>query len=196
MNRSASRRLPSASRRRARAEAGLSVVDVLVASLVTGIAIVGAALMFGSGSAWVSLLGEDRVALGLAQQRIEELRDRGWAVNLAQWAAANIVTEPCLIPGGGPKTLPCPTAAGAFGPARSFTRVTCAQHVDPRTPAGLAAPAYTPDCPLGPDPCAGVPGCVSTVRVTVVVTPNDAGPTEVPKGTPLRLQAWLSESGR
>src|SRR5262245_29397128 len=91
------------------AQAGFSVVEVLVACLVAVIAIVGIALMFGSGSAWVSVLGEDRVALGLAEQRIEGLRDQGWRATPEAWALAN---EP---PGGGAVV----TVGG-----RSFVRTT------------------------------------------------------------------------
>src|SRR5512134_276378 len=103
-------------------QAGFTIVEVLVAALVAGVAIVGIALMFGSGSAWVSLLGEDRVALGLAEQRIEVIRDGGWRVTPAEWAEAN---EPAGTP-----------ASVAVG-GRSFRRTTCVQYVDPATPAGL-----------------------------------------------------------
>jgi hypothetical protein len=151
-----------------RNQSGFGLVDVLVASLVAGIAIVGVALAFGSGSAWVSLLGEDRVALGLAQQRIEVIRDGGWRVTPADWAEAN---EPegaaALVEVGG----------------RSFRRTTCVQYVDPATPAGLAEPAHVPACTAG--------AATGTVRITVTVEQADQ-----PQASPVTLQAWLTESGR
>ena len=55
-------------------DSGLSIVEVLAATLVVGIAVVGVALMFGKGAAWVSATGDDRIAAGLAQQRIEQIR--------------------------------------------------------------------------------------------------------------------------
>jgi type II secretory pathway pseudopilin PulG len=151
-----------------RNQSGFGLVDVLVASLVAGVAIVGIALLFGSGSAWVSLLGEDRVALGLAEQRIEVLRDGGWRVTPADWAEAN---EPAGTPGS--------VAVGG----RSFRRTTCVQYVDPATPAGLGEPAHVPACPMGT--------ATGTVRITVTVEQADQ-----PRTDPVTLQAWLTESGR
>ena len=57
-----------------RGTAGLSIVEVLAVTVIVGIAVIGVALMFGKGSAWVSATGADRVAAGLAQQRIEQIR--------------------------------------------------------------------------------------------------------------------------
>ncbi len=43
-------------------------------AIVTGIAATGIALMFATASGWVAAGGDDRVALKLAQQKIEQLR--------------------------------------------------------------------------------------------------------------------------
>ena len=61
-----------------RGTAGLGLVEVLAVTVIVGIAVIGVALMFGKGSAWVSATGADRVAAGLAQQRIEQIRACGW----------------------------------------------------------------------------------------------------------------------
>ncbi len=57
---------------------GLGIVEVMASTVVVGIAVVGIALMFGKGSAWVAASGDDRVAAGLAQQRIEGILAMGW----------------------------------------------------------------------------------------------------------------------
>ena len=62
---------------------GLSLVEVLAVTVIVGIAVIGVALMFGKGSAWVSATGADRVAAGLAQQRIEQIRASGWGAATA-----------------------------------------------------------------------------------------------------------------
>src|SRR5262245_6846059 len=71
-------RLGPAVGRRIGGDAGISIVEVLAASLVLGIAIVGIAMMFGKGSAFVAASGHGRVAAGLAQQRIEQILAAGW----------------------------------------------------------------------------------------------------------------------
>ena len=58
---------------------GLGLVEVLVASIVVGIAGVGVAVMFSAGQAFINAEGDNRVALFLAQQRIEQLRALGYA---------------------------------------------------------------------------------------------------------------------
>ena len=58
---------------------GLSLVEVLVASVVVGIAGVGVAMMFGTGQAYINAEGDNRVMLFLAQQRIEQVRALGYS---------------------------------------------------------------------------------------------------------------------
>ena len=70
-------------------------------TVIVGIAVIGVALMFGKGSAWVSATGADRVAAGLAQQRIEQIRACGWDVATA---------DPPPDPG-----LPAPNCPGLPG---------------------------------------------------------------------------------
>jgi hypothetical protein len=164
-------------------------------TVIVGIAVIGVALMFGKGSAWVSATGADRVAAGLAQQRIEQIRACGWTVATAP------PTDPLDCPGL-PGADPLPTALGVFleerdiqagnnqmfprtGNNPTFTRTVCIQHVDvdPTTPKGLGEPAFTPAaCPPG------TPS--SMVRVTVVVSSSQ------PETSPVTLQAWMSRAGQ
>ena len=60
-------------------ERGLSLIEVLVAALIVGISAVGVALMFGTGQAYVWTEGDSRVALYLAQQKVEQFRSVGYA---------------------------------------------------------------------------------------------------------------------
>ena len=148
-------------------DSGLSIVEVLAATLVVGIAVVGVALMFGKGAAWVSATGDDRVAAGLAQQRIEEIRASGWGG--ATQLIGTLITEPAI-------------AAGDDYRFTRFTRTVCVQYVDPRSPVGLTSPAYTPsECPAGP--------MTTTIRMTVVVTSTQ------PETSPVTLQAWMTSAG-
>jgi prepilin-type N-terminal cleavage/methylation domain-containing protein len=149
-----------------RGDSGFSLVEVLAATLVVGIAVVGVALMFGKGAAWVSATGDDRVAAGLAQQRIEQIRAGGWGVATAVGAIGTLITDPTI------------SAGNNLG----FTRTVCIQYVDPTSPVGLTTPGYTPAaCPAGTE--------TTTIRMTVVVTSNR------PEASPVILQAWMTSAG-
>ena len=58
-------------------EDGIAILEVLIASVVIGIAVIGLALMFSSGQTFVFGEGTERVGLYLAEQRMEELRTQG-----------------------------------------------------------------------------------------------------------------------
>ena len=68
-------------------------------TVIVGIAVIGVALMFGKGSAWVSATGADRVAAGLAQQRIEQIRACGWDVATADPPPAPRIRPRRTVPG-------------------------------------------------------------------------------------------------
>src|SRR5262245_58892628 len=65
-------------RRIIRDRRGISVVEVLIAALLLGIASAGVTLMFGSGQAFIVGEGDNRVALALARQAIEQVRASGF----------------------------------------------------------------------------------------------------------------------
>ena len=163
-----------------RGRAGLGLVEVLAVTVIVGIAVIGVALMFGKGSAWVSATGADRVAAGLAQQRIEQIRACGWDIATADPPAPNCP--------GLPGAPPLKTGLGVLPPDpdiragnnHTFSRTVCIQYVDvdPTTSKGLGEPAFSPsDCPPGI--------ATSMIRVTVVVSSTQ------PETSPVTLQAWM-----
>jgi hypothetical protein len=169
-----------------RGTAGLGIVEVLAVTVIVGIAVIGVALMFGKGSAWVSATGADRVAAGLAQQRIEQIRACGWNVATADPLDPTAPNCPGL-----PGVPPLPTGLGVLlpdpdikaGNNHTFYRKVCIQYVDPTTPKGLEErPFALPDCPPG-DP-------TWMIRVTVVVSSSQ------PETSPVTLQAWMSQAGQ
>jgi hypothetical protein len=167
-------------------QTGLSLIEVLVAGLVMGTAIVGMSLMYGTGSSRVTSTGDDRVASGLAQQRIEKIRALGWGCVTTRPPA----TPPCEIGIPMPEVAVYP--AGAVNPGvRSFTRDTCIQPVDPDDPEGLNTPDYTSACLVDP---AVLTKQIKMVRITVTVTPIGTGTSNQALGqpNPVTLQAWLA----
>jgi prepilin-type N-terminal cleavage/methylation domain-containing protein len=64
--------------RHVHSQSGVTILEVLVASFIVGIAAVGLALMVSTGYAFIQGEGDNRVSLFLAQQRIEQLRAVGF----------------------------------------------------------------------------------------------------------------------
>ena len=95
-----------------RDQRGLALVEVLTAGVILAIAVIGLAVMFSWGQAFVVAQGDDRVALYLAQQRIESLRASGYT-------AVEALNSNC---GGTPEADENLTAGA--GNAQSFTRQT------------------------------------------------------------------------
>ena len=58
---------------------GIALLEVLVSSVILTIAILGLALMFSFGASYIAAEGGERIAVFLAQQRMEELRAIGLA---------------------------------------------------------------------------------------------------------------------
>jgi type II secretory pathway pseudopilin PulG len=81
-------------------ESGFTILEVIVAAIIVGIAVIGVALMFGAGQAFIHAEGDNRIALWLAQQKIEQLRACGF-------------TKLQALPNPGPEDLNVPTGAGA-----------------------------------------------------------------------------------
>ncbi len=100
-----------------RGECGVAIIETLVAGVVLAIAAIGLAVMFSWGQSFVVAQGDDRVALYLAQQRIESLRASGYT-------AVEALNSNC---GGTPEADENLTAGA--GNAQSFTRQTAVVHV-------------------------------------------------------------------
>jgi len=130
---------------------GFALLEVLVGSLIVAIAATGLALMLSSAHAFIVAQGDNRVAMYLAQQRIEE----------QIYCGASTAT-PCVQPTAGAVHVTDTVVAGLEG-TQVFTRVMCINYVldtDPTQPAGCTN-------------CAG-PGCTTLKRITVTVTPAQA----------------------
>jgi type II secretory pathway pseudopilin PulG len=59
-------------------EAGLSLLEVLFGIAIVGVAAVGMAMMFGMGQGMVQGGGDNRAALSIAEQRLEQVRAAGF----------------------------------------------------------------------------------------------------------------------
>jgi len=57
---------------------GVSILEVLVAALLLGIASAGVAVMFGTGQAFIVGEGDNRIAAALARQAVEQVRASGF----------------------------------------------------------------------------------------------------------------------
>ena len=194
----ASRLLPARRRPVLRDQSGVSIVEVLAVMVVIGIAVVGVALMFGRGNAWVAAIGDDRVAAGLAQERIEQIRATPWGAVSKEIGAEDcaagagqqsrltgtgclIVDEPIYADG-----LNTRSDRPSTGDAHTFTRTVCIQYVGTDEALGKmdgvgakTEPAYEPDaCPRSAVPS-------KMIRATVVVRSSQ------PESTPVTLQAWM-----
>ncbi|HXJ78982.1 MAG TPA: hypothetical protein VMS64_09900 [Candidatus Methylomirabilis sp.] len=169
----------------ARSELGGGLIEVLVTSAFLGIAVVGIALMFSHGSTWAVAGGDDRVALSLARQKIEQLRSMTFSCLPLGAPGPKAVLAGCTATQnyneGGATWV---TATGAAAPApsnRSFTRLTCVQYV---SDTDFGSPAYGGG--VTGSPCAaGTPS--NSKRITVIVQPTL--PAAYP---PVVLQAWIT----
>jgi type II secretory pathway pseudopilin PulG len=123
-------------------EAGLALLEVMIAALVVGISAIGVALLLNSGRTFIVAQGDNRVALYLAEQGIEQQVAQGFP---------------------GSSVAPLSETVG-LGGTQTFTRVSCVNFVldtDPTQPPGCPG-----DCALGVGTCTQ-----NTVRITVTVTP-------------------------
>jgi len=66
-----------------RDQPGFTMIEVLIAAAVVGISAIGLALMFGTGQAFITAEGDNRVAVYLAQQKMERCRALGFGSVLA-----------------------------------------------------------------------------------------------------------------
>ena len=169
-----------------RPEAGIALLEVLVTGVVLSIAVVGVALMFSLGNAWVVAGGDERVALNLARQKIEQLRSLTFAcVPLAGPGTKTAMTGCTATQNydeGGTTWVTAPGAAAAAPSSRSFARLTCVQYV---SDTAISSPVYAGGATA--NPCvAGA--ATNTKRITVIVQPSR--PTEV--DAPVIIEAWIT----
>ncbi|HEV8437144.1 MAG TPA: hypothetical protein VGT40_03525 [Methylomirabilota bacterium] len=125
---------------------GIALLEVLVSGVVMAVAVIGLALMFGLGQSLAVAQGDERLALYLAEQKLEQLRALGFAA-----VAVGSQTE---------------TLTGGQSNVQTFLRTTCIVYVDDTT---LGEPADTA-C------VAGVATATKRIRVTVTPAIEQAGP--------------------
>ena len=153
-------------------ERGLAILEVMIAGVILVIAIVGLALMFGEGQSYVVAEGDDRVAIALAQEKLEAVRALGFG----------------CIPVGGPGTpgfiqprvsISCPDDTNAqAAAARTYNEAPLGRYTS-RTVVVECADASM----------AVVSPCVSPIvgrKITVEITPQMA------KAKPLRVEAFVA----
>jgi hypothetical protein len=164
-----------------RGERGSALLEVLMSGMIMAITVLGIAFMFAAGHSYVVADGDDRIALGLAQHKIEALRSLGFG----------------CIPV--PSTAPALHAVVPLG-ASTQTSVTC-----PDTILDQATRKYNEDSTDDPDlarfvirttqvQCAdpltfaaiACPSPVTARLITVDLTPL------VTKARPIRVQTVLT----
>ncbi len=130
-----------------RGERGVAIIEALVAGVVLAIAAIGLAVLFSWGQSFVVAQGDNRVALYLAQQRIESLRASGYA-------AAEVLKSNC----GGTSPALDETLTAGMGNSQSFTRQTAVEYVN--------------DDDFTTVYCGTDDSGTDSIRITVTVTPN------------------------
>jgi Tfp pilus assembly protein PilV len=163
---------------------GLALLEILISTLVVGVAVAGLALAFSSGTVWVREMGTDRVGIRLAEQQIENIRACGFPAATGTFPETQIPAlgayDGCLPPGASAvcnQNVPC------------FNRVTTVENVDPAT---LAPPAPTTCPPVnGVSPAPAV--VAQRITVTVTAVTGDASATALPQAStlPITAQAWF-----
>lgn len=103
-------------------QAGLSLLEVLIGSFIVALAAVGTVLMFAAGHALVSSESDNRIALQLAQQRLEQVRALGFGGDADCW---HPIVNATRIPAACPQTVTEPTIQNQPG----YTRRTVIEGV-------------------------------------------------------------------
>ena len=135
-----------------RGEHGVALLEVLIAGAILAIAVAGLSLMLSSGQSLVMTGGDERAALYLAQQKIEQLRGLGLRCIPVGPSADAVGPEPGCQSSTQQDYNETPADLGSS----RYSRLTVVECVDPQT--------FTPTAPC-PDP-------VTAKRITVTVAPQ------------------------
>jgi prepilin-type N-terminal cleavage/methylation domain-containing protein len=148
-----------------RGQAGFSLLEVVIAALLVAVGVLGLSMMYSTGQALVQAQGTNRVALQLAQQRIEQIRAGGFGVQVL----ADNREE---------------TAFAAIANNPGYERTTIITGVCPND---FATPW------VNPGDCAPAQAAVEAKRVVVTVRANDGGGvgTTDPQTQPAVMQIIL-----
>jgi Tfp pilus assembly protein PilV len=171
-----------------RGEAGIAFLEVLVTSVVLGIAVLGVSLMLSEGNTWVAAGADDRAALSLARQKIEQLRSVTFACIPLGGPGTKTAMTGCTATQNyneGGATWVTATGGSAAAPSgRSFARVTCVEYV---TEIDFGSPAYAGG--NAASPCTA--GAQTNVkRVTVIVRARG----QAAEDEPVMLKAWITST--
>ena len=131
---------------------GIALLEVLIAGAILAIAVIGLSLMLSSGQSFVMAEGDERVALYLAQQKIEKLRALGLRCIPVGPSADAVGPESGCQSSTQQDYNEAPAELGFS----RYSRLTVVECVDPQTFAPLAT------CP---DP-------ITAKRITVTVDPE------------------------
>ena len=154
-----------------RDRAGVTLIEILVASVVIGIGAIGLALMLGTGQAVLTAEGDNRGALYLAQQRIEQLRAQGFLT-----VATALLAPISYASYTGTETLDAQMQTPPVG-AVLYTRTTSIECVSAADYATVLS-----DCTGSPTP---------PMRITVTVTTTPGGQLHQ-RTRPVTLRSVLS----
>jgi type II secretory pathway pseudopilin PulG len=166
---------------------GISIIEVLIAGAILAIMVSGLAILLSRGQEFVVGQGDTRVALHLAQQKLEKLGGLGFSAAFIGdrtngdgvangCAVANTNNEPCYNEVFSPANatpdglgLGQQTAAGAAAPGvQTFTRLTCVRYVqddNSNLPADPVEPPSAWTCPSC-DPATAPMTCGATGTTT------------------------------
>jgi type II secretory pathway pseudopilin PulG len=168
-------------------QGGSMLLEVLVATIVIAISILGLSLMLVRSSAFTASQGTNQAELYLAEQKLERLRVLGFtgtpvfgSGDAGATAGCGTDTEPCYN-----ETLQGGVVTNAQ-PQR-VTRLTCVDYV---SDGGPPYPANCPSAPPAQPACWSDPGDVTcTKRVRVTVQPLNQ--TTVAGADPITLEMIL-----
>lgn len=161
---------------------GIALLEVLITGIVLAVALIGLTLLLSRSNAFVVASGDTRVALHLAQEKLERLTGLGFSAAAVAdrqntgCATAGANNEPCynesLTAGVGQQT-PAATQLDT----QTFTRLTCVRYVQDDNPELPADPLEPPSSWACPSCVKGTPAsCTqSTKRIKVAVIPTLLG---------------------
>ena len=165
---------------------GITLIESLIACLVVGIAAVGLATMFATGQASISGEGDNRVAVYLAQQKVEMARTicQGRVTRDSGGAVKDTNCNCFLTAATGTTCVPWPTGPDLFSkdmvavvsPNQFYTRTTVVDCVS------VADYASVVDCTTA--------GAATRVSVTVHARTKESRQDTDP--APVRLRAVLA----
>jgi hypothetical protein len=115
----------------------MAILEALIASVVLALAVVGLALMFSEGQSYAVADGDDRIALALAQEKLEHVKSLGFKCIPVQATVATANTPVAAVPGSGcPGDSPVPDTVDAQA-ARTYNE----------TPPTTCLPSLPSPCP-------------------------------------------------